>query len=123
MPVAEIDQQEEIASLEKPGPFKVLCKHCRFHLTQSDFAISIDGHHEHVQCNPHGNTFVFKCYSRVPGSIHSGKETLEHTWFSGFSWQFSHCQNCGEHLGWYFRNQSGNTFFALIADQIIIEDK
>jgi len=59
----------------------------------------------------------------VPGSILSGEATQEHSWVAGYSWQFSHCQGGGEHLGWYFQNQLNESFFGLVADKIIREDK
>ena len=116
---SDIDEEVEVADLEEPGQFVILCKNCQFHLSRSEFAIAFEGQHEHLQCNPHGHTFIFKCFSRVPGAILSGEPTLEFTWFPGYSWQYCQCQNCGSHLGWYFRNQQNDAFFGLIADKII----
>lgn len=119
----EIEEKHEGATKEANGKFVILCKRCHFHLTSSNYAIVVEGCHEHVQCNPRGNTFVFRCFSRVPGSILFGEPTQEHSWYAGYSWKFSHCQGCGEHLGWYFQNQQNESFFGLIADKIITEKK
>lgn len=40
----------------------ILCKRCQFQSTRSEFSLSIEEHHEHIQCNPQGLTFVFKCF-------------------------------------------------------------
>ncbi len=119
----ETIEQTDKSSLETKYDFFILCKACRFHLTHSDFALSIEGHHEHIQCNPQGLTFVFKCFSKVPGSLINGISTLEHSWFPEYAWQFAHCQNCGEHLGWYFTNTDNDPFFGLINNKIILVEK
>jgi len=115
----ETIEKTKKSPLETKSKNLVLCKSCRFHLTSSDFALSIEGHHEHIQCNPQGVTFVFKCFSKVPGSFISGELIFKHSWFPGYAWQFSHCQGCSEHLGWYFNNTDDDTFFALINNKII----
>ena len=119
----ETIEQTEKLTLESKGDYFIQCKRCRFHLTGSNFALSIEGHHEHIQCNPQGLTFVFKCFSKVPGSFINGISTLEYSWFPGYAWQFSHCQSCGEHLGWYFKNTDNDPFFGLINDKIISVEK
>ncbi|NNJ92476.1 MAG: hypothetical protein HKP55_12445 [Gammaproteobacteria bacterium] len=119
----EIEKQHKTANEESHGKFVILCKQCQFHLSSSDYAIAVEGHHEHVQCNPQGCTFFFRCFSRVPGAILSGDPTQEYSWFTGYSWQFSHCQGCGEHLGWFFQNQQNDTFFGLISEKIIVAEK
>lgn len=59
----------------------------------------------------------------MPESFTSGISTVEHSWFPGYAWQFSHCQNCGEHLGWYFDNAGDDSFFGLINNKIISVEK
>lgn len=119
----EFEEKDEIATEKAPGMFIILCKQCRFHLTSSDRAMVVEGHHEHIQCNPQGYTFVFKCFSRVPGGILSGEATRNYSWFSGYSWQYAHCQGCGSHLGWYFHNHHDESFFGLIADKVAVVDQ
>jgi len=116
----EIEDLDEAATAEARPEFKIVCKQCQFHLTSSDYVIAVEGHHEHVQCNPHGNTFIFKCFSRVPGGLLSGEPTREYSWFTGYNWSFCHCQGCGQHIGWYFQNHHSDTFFGLIADKILL---
>ena len=119
----ETEELEQAVNEDEHGKFVIVCKQCRFHLTSSDYAIAIDGNHEHVQCNPQGYTFVFKCFSRAPGSIMSGEPTQEFSWFSGYSWRYSHCQGCGSHLGWFFQNQQSDSFSGLVADKILVVEK
>lgn len=96
----------------------IFCKKCYFILTRQSFASSPEGYHEHMQCNPSGLTFVFRCFSRAPGCNIRGKATSEFSWFQGYSWQYSFCQGCGEHLGWHFSNAEEDNFFGLIAKKI-----
>ena len=56
----EIEELGEIAIEEAPGKYVIVCKHCRFHLTNSDFAMAVEGHHEHVQWQ--------NCYSHINGA-------------------------------------------------------
>jgi hypothetical protein len=46
-----------------------------------------------------------------------GMPTLEHTWFPGHAWSYCVCNNCGQHLGWYYDGQS--VFVGLIKGRIL----
>ena len=50
-----------------------------------------------------------------------GRETDEFTWFQGFTWQYSLCGTCFDHLGWFF-NSAGRSFFGLISSKLIIDE-
>ena len=101
----------------------IYCKKCGLYLTRQEYAIEVEHYHEHLQCNPNGFTFVFKCFSKAPGCLLLGKPTEENTWFKGYSWRLSLCQNCGEHLGWYFKKQDIDIFFGLISDKLEYKNK
>mgnify|MGYP001001038095 CR=1 FL=1 len=114
-----IEKHNIEATKEKPDNY-IACAKCGFVLSSTDYAIEVEGHHEHLQCNPSGLTFVFKCFSKAPGIILSGKPTQEFTWFDEYLWQISHCQNCGEQIGWFFQKNDQERFFGLINDKIRI---
>lgn len=99
-----------------PGK-KLCCRLCKFHITDSDQAISIDDAHTHTFTNPAGYTYTINCFQSAPGCLVIGDCTSEHTWFSGYRWQIAICQSCHEQLGWLFSND--RRFFALIADRLI----
>ena len=96
----------------------IICKRCQFTLSHQNYATSPEGYHEHMQCNPHGITFVFRCFSHASGCHITGDATVQDSWFPGYSWQYALCQGCGEHLGWYFSSSKADNFFGLIASKI-----
>jgi hypothetical protein len=98
---------------------RIRCKACHLELTRTDYALSPEGFHEHMQVNPGGVTFVFRCFSQAAGCSIQGKPEHEHSWFTGYTWQFALCRQCGSHLGWLFRHSGEDSFFGLISDRII----
>ena len=113
----ELKSQSEKQAKADADPF-IICKRCQFTITRQSCTVSPEGYHEHMQCNPQGHTFVFRCFNRAPGCHIQGKATDEFSWFHGYSWQFALCQGCGEHLGWYFSSLQEENFFGLIAAKI-----
>ena len=93
------------------------CMTCKAFITDDAFIVHIDGNHEHIKVNPQGHTFQFRSYKHTQGCECWGLATAEHSWFSGYSWQFAHCAMCHTQLGWYF--SGSDSFFGLIADQIV----
>lgn len=81
----ETIEQTENAQMETNGKFLILCKCCRFHLTSSDFSLSMRGTMNIYCVYPQGLIFVFKYFSKVPGSLINGKLTFEHSWFPGYA--------------------------------------
>lgn len=96
------------------------CRRCDNPVTANRYAITVEGLHEHVQANPHGVVFLFGCFADAPGCDVVGDPTDEHTWFSGYRWQFALCDGCMTHLGWYFRS-GGDGFFGLLLDRLTRE--
>ena len=81
----------------------------------------VSGNTLHTYTNPHGFSYTFRTFTTAPGCMHVGEPTTEHTWFPPFAWQLASCAGCREHLGWRFRNPSGDMFYALIEDRLIEE--
>jgi len=95
----------------------IICKFCKNIITQPETVIEIDGMHMHTFKNPSGIVYRIGCFASAKGCKNFGDPTDEHTWFPGFSWNFSICSNCFNHLGWYY--QAGEKqFFGLILENL-----
>lgn len=102
----------------------LLCKSCRFKITDANARTEIDGGHGHTFFNPHGLVFDIGCFCRAPGCNVFGVPTTEFTWFPGRAWRIAVCRGCRVHLGWYFSPQSGGaSFFGLIVDMLLEDDE
>ena len=91
----------------------IVCIGCEHPITTRGQRIAVNGSHGHRFSNPLGFRFEIGCFREAPGCLNQGVPTAEHTWFPGFSWSYSRCAGCGEHLGWFFEGESGG-FFGLI---------
>jgi len=93
----------------------IICRECGNPVTAPDFVITVSNHHKHTFINPAGITYRIGCFSSAEGCIVYGEPVIDHTWFSGFAWNYAICSNCGVHLGWYFQSKD-ESFFGLILD-------
>ncbi len=122
-PKSAID--EEDASDPEKRPVKLLCQHCLFEITSGDQGISRRGKHRHLQCNPNGNVFDFRCFSQA-NCLPVGPESNEFSWFPGYSWQIALCGKCLAHLGWLFNagsgSETGDIFYGLINNRLVEEE-
>ncbi len=109
---------EEILDTDKGK--KIRCRICQHIITDDSQRISINGSHCHSRSNPAGITFEFECFQAAPGSSARGTATNEYTWFAGYTWQFSVCNGCGEHLGWLFKSE--RVFYALITERLLLDE-
>jgi len=115
----------EIAILEKEleeeqkkaDEDKILCAFCQWPITARKYRTVIHGNHIHTFSNPAGIIYTIGCFSVATGCRNLSTPTFEHTWFTGFSWQYAMCKGCDNHLGWSFHGQS-STFWGLIVDRI-----
>jgi hypothetical protein len=112
-------REETQKKLTKEKNKKLLCKYCENHITNTDDAIFVEGHHSHTFTNPAGYIYTINCYQVAPGCSISGERTNEFSWFKGYDWQIALCGSCREQLGWLFTNE--RRFFALISDRLIPE--
>jgi hypothetical protein len=99
----------------------VLCKACRTVITRLNNKISINEKHMHTFFNPVGIVFEICCFSDAPGCRVYGEPTDEFTWFSGYTWQYSLCGTCSDHLGWFY-DSSGSSFFGLINAKLVMDE-
>ncbi len=93
------------------------CAICGTYVTDDGQRISIDGTYDHYKINPHGHTFRFRSFKYAEGCERAGQATAEHSWYTGYLWQFAHCARCKTQLGWYF--SGSESFYGLINRQIV----
>lgn len=98
--------------------FIICCKACQQIITKDEFSIAVDGNNEHIQCNPYGFTFIFRCFNQVWHCMEVGDAQSAHSWFPGFDWTLILCESCTTHLGWVFNNHDGMRFWGLISDRL-----
>ena len=105
---------------------KLVCARCAAHITSESAQISIHGGHQHVFTNPHGLRFQIGCFGAATGCEFTGTYTLEWTWFPDYAWRVTQCERCHTHLGWHFRDTSGDAkppdFFGFISDRLASEN-
>lgn len=97
----------------------LICVFCHCVITSEGETTEVCGNHFHTCTNPANIVFNIRCFSHAPGCSPVGIATAEHTWFSGYRWQIALCKDCGEHLGWLFRD--GDSFYGLIANRLLSE--
>lgn len=107
---------DESSKVESDNEKIICCANCGAYITRSDFAIEINGLHQHTRENPHHHVFTFRCFSEVDNIFRTGDATDEHSWFTSLKWQICFCQ-CDIHIGWYF--SGAENFFALLTNRII----
>lgn len=113
---------DTVADIE-PGEL-IHCSLCQHPVSAAQFRIRINGDYQHRFSNPSQQVFDVVCFQMAPGVAIRGEATRQHTWFQGFSWQFGHCEQCGEHLGWYYQGSPTEpstatpSFFALISSKL-----
>lgn len=96
----------------------ILCGQCENKITLPNQKVEIAGEFEHTFLNPGGHLFRIGCFQSADGCLSIGVPTTEWTWFEGFDWQVSICNQCNAHLGWLFRSTEDQNFFGLILDKL-----
>lgn len=102
----------------KPSKQLLRCAICASPITTAEARVAINGDHEHHFTNPHGFHFLIGCFSDAPGCGVSGPPNHADTWFPGFFWQIAACDQCQQHLGWWFEAQAGEGFYGLILPRL-----
>ncbi len=81
---------------------KVRCRNCSYTITRGRWAIQRGGAFQHRFRNPAGWSFQVGCYAKAPGVLICDEPNADHSWFPGYLWQFTLCEKCGTHLGWWY---------------------
>ena len=100
---------------EKQG---ICCKYCKTIITRHSARIEMHDRSTHFFVNPAGKGFVVQCFNQAEGCFVHGEPSDFFSWFTGYRWQYAHCHHCGVHLGWYFADSLGNSFFGLITEHL-----
>lgn len=103
------DEDEQELDEEKG----IHCRICGHTITSSRQKFSRSGTHHHTFFNPAGIVYEIGCFRQAPGCLVYGPVSHEFAWFSGYGWQISYCDECAEHLGWYFTGLQ-DSFFGLV---------
>ncbi len=94
-----------------------LCAWCHNRVANETDRFSFEGKDEFSFRNPEGIQFEIISFSETRGCCETGLPTLEHTWFPDHAWTYSHCDQCGQQLGWHFTGQ--HEFTGLIKKKIV----
>ena len=113
---------EEAEDTGDQGGRRLLCAECGLHITSSGSCTQIIGSHVHTFANPHGIIYRIGCFLTAPGCLAHYRETMEFSWFAGYSWRIDVCGRCHGHLGWQFRGKV-STFHGLILDRLKEEER
>jgi len=116
-PDAEAKVREREADVDQGN--KIRCRSCEHVISDERQRITVDNSHTHNRINPNGVEYYFQCFRAAPGCDTHGIATAEHTWFAGYRWQIVFCNNCGEHLGWYFQGEA--SFYGLIIARLVCD--
>ncbi|MFK8018719.1 MAG: cereblon family protein [Pseudomonadales bacterium] len=121
-PVNKLLQLVEEAHRD-PGD-QLCCGDCMTAVTTANQKTSFQSTHNFHVTNPDGLEFDLACFSEAWGCGMHGLPSSNHSWFSGFRWQYARCLNCEAHLGWYFEEDligadQKQHFFGLIIDKLL----
>lgn len=108
------------ASSDREPDEELLCAACGAAVTKPRWATAADGAHEHVFCNPAGQTFEIALYSTAPGVLCASAAFSAFSWFPGCVWRIGVCRGCSLHLGWRFDSDS-DSFYGLIRPRLVLQ--
>jgi hypothetical protein len=94
-----------------------LCAWCHNRIASESDRFQFEGKHEFTFENPERVRFEILTFAETRGCLQSGIPTLDHTWFPGHAWSFCQCDECGQHLGWFYTGP--NDFVGLIKPRIV----
>lgn len=102
--------------LDEADGHALLCRTCGHPVAKNQDRIAMNGKHLHTVFNPAGILFEVGCFALAPGCRFEGEFTPEFTWFPGYPWRFAFCRQCGAHLGWDYRNDTGGFVGLIMAE-------
>jgi hypothetical protein len=112
----EVVQPEPVVSLGDVAN-DWLCLWCHNVVANEKDRFHYHGQSEFFFSNPQGIGFAILTFARTLGCVQQGLPTAQDTWFPGYAWCYSQCDECGMHLGWHY---SGKQDFAgLIKARIV----
>jgi hypothetical protein len=115
--IALPEVQPDIATSTGDTANDWLCAWCQNRVANERDRFPYEGKDEFTFANPEGISFAIITFSRTLGCRESGAPILEHTWFPDHAWSFCLCDQCGQHLGWYYNGL--HEFAGLITARIV----
>ena len=90
------------------------CISCGNPVTTREECFSIDGQTDFHFVNPGGYQFDIRVYRNALGCYPKGDASDEQSWFPPYRWQYALCDQCDLHIGWFYKDEDGDTFWGLI---------
>ena len=115
--IAEPEAHPDTAAATGDTANDWVCAWCHNRVANEKDRFPYNGKDEFSFRNPEGIRFQIITFSRTLGCREAGVPTLEHTWFPGYAWSYCQCDECGQHLGWYYAGQID--FAGLIIARIV----
>jgi len=114
-----VEPEVELRSAPQSGDVEGdwLCAWCLQRVANERDRFQYEGKDEFNFANPEGIRFDIITFAQTLGCHETGRPTLEYTWFPGHAWSFCQCDNCGQHLGWFYAGQY--EFVGLIKSRIV----
>ncbi len=107
---------------EKREPKGICCAACRSPITRAEYAIEVEGRHQHSLTNPSGMTFKIGLFQQANAKAET-EAVSEFSWFAGYQWRIVSCPSCSQHLGWSYHRDHSPDFYGLILNKLIDFDK
>ncbi len=111
----EVETRARPAAGDAAGDW--LCCWCHNRVANERDRFRYDGRDEFAFSDPEHICFVILTFSETLGCRQSGVPTTQHTWFLGHAWSYCLCDDCGQHLGWYYSGPQ--QFVGLIKDRLV----
>ena len=111
----QLDTRTAVAVADADGDW--LCAWCMNRIAVDCDRFKYEGKDHFAFSNPEGLSFRIITFSRTIGCTEEGVPSLEHTWFPGHVWSFCQCDQCGQHLGWFYAGE--HHFVGLIIDRLV----
>jgi hypothetical protein len=111
----ELQTRTETSAGDPAGDW--LCAWCHNRVANEKDRFQYEGKDEFTFSNPERIRFEIILFSQTLGCRRTGVPTLEHTWFAGHAWSYCHCDQCRQHLGWFYKGQ--HQFTGLIRSRIV----
>jgi len=112
----EKSDQEEREKNERA----LFCGECMHLVTHDDQRIEVSGQHAHTFMNRAGYVFQIGVFDGAPGALVIGSLESDYTWFPGYSWRYTNCGGCHNHLGWSFEADDGEgSFLGLVLSRLV----
>jgi hypothetical protein len=106
--LTELDQFGEDIS----NPLR--CMACGNPITTPQERFARGGSSHFQMINPAGYRFDIALFHHALGCYPRGHASADASWFPPFNWRLAHCDQCDQHLGWFYQDGEQGSFWGLI---------